>query len=126
VAAAQQTHYSFADAALPSKSFYRIRSVDADGKKGYSTIVKFNGTATSVEIKASPVPATNTVQLQHPTADKCKIYLHSLEGRLLKTVQPQVGTQQTTVDISSLQKGVYYIKYLDEAGNAETVKIVKQ
>jgi hypothetical protein len=40
--------------------------------------------------------------------------------------RPQTGATQTDVDMSSLQAGLYLLKWNDGHGNVQTIKLVKQ
>jgi hypothetical protein len=67
------------------------------------------------------------VTIQHPTAvTKAKLLVTATDGRLLQTVAANSGAQQTSLDISSLRPGSYFIRYEDGSGMAETIKISKQ
>lgn len=107
-----QTSYTFTDLQVSAKSYYRVKSVDLDGKYKYSSILIFNDNKSAVVLKAFPIPAHNDLTLQHPTADgNNRIFIHGADGRLLKTIIPQLQTQQTIIDCSVLVPGAYFIKY---------------
>ncbi|MBB1285074.1 T9SS type A sorting domain-containing protein, partial [Flavisolibacter sp. BT320] len=40
--------------------------------------------------------------------------------------QPATGSMQTAVDMSTLSKGMYFIRISGENGQTETLKIMKQ
>jgi predicted esterase len=122
VPAAQQTTYSFNDVQV-SSSYYRIKSVDADGKYKYSSVVRFNGKTSTIMLKAFPIPTSDAVTVQHPLGGKIEIV--SATGNIIRSVATK-ATQQTTMDIASLQKGIYYLRFVDADNNIETLHIVKQ
>jgi hypothetical protein len=126
VAASGKSSYSFVDNKASGASYYRVKSVDNDGKYGYSTIVQVKGQQSSVVLKAFPIPVQNQLTIQHGTAGKNnKIELVSADGRLMKSVLVIAGTQQTNVDMSSVRTGVYVVRFIDDA-NVESLKLVKQ
>jgi hypothetical protein len=128
VAASGQPSYSFVDAkATEPVAYYRIKAVDVDGKLTYSAIVTVKGGKSSITLKAFPMPAINEVTIQHDAAAvESTISIASAEGRVVKSLVPAKGAQQTVVNIASLQPGVYVIRYSNGSGAAQTVKIVKQ
>ena len=80
-----------------------------------------------VMLKAFPVPAQNEISLHHPGAVKGnRILINGIDGRTIKSLNAQEGVQQTTIDISTLNRGTYFIRYLDDTGSSEILKITKQ
>jgi len=127
VLAGELTQYSFTDASFTSKSFFRIKSVDHDGQYKYSSVVSYNSGKSSVVIKIFPVPAKNEITIQHPLAQgNSRIIVHSADGRALKKVFAMAGSQQTSIDISLLKSGIYYLKHWNEENSVETMQIVKE
>lgn len=125
VAASMQTQYSFIDAQTPA-GFYRIRSVDQDGSYKYSAVLRYSGGKNAIVIKAFPSPVHNTITIQHPAIKNSSIEISSVEGKVMKSVKPAAGLQQTTIDLSELRTGLYFVKYKDESGASEIIKITKQ
>ena len=126
VPASGQSAYSFAENNVLSKSYFRIRSVDNDGKYKFSSILSFSLDKSSIVLKAFPIPSQNDVTLQHPTAEtRSRIMIHSVDGRLLKTIVPSQHTQQTHIDCTGLQPGAYFIRYDEGDGNQESILITK-
>jgi hypothetical protein len=120
--------YSFVDTkATTATSYYRVKSVDIDGKLTYSPIVTMKGGKSSITLKGFPMPVISDFTLQHGTAVAgSEISVSSAEGRQLKTVIPAKGSQQTVISLASLTPGVYVIRYSNTNGEVETLKIVKQ
>lgn len=115
--------YSFVDNRPTAVAYYRIRSTDAIGKQNYSpiAIVKNEGS-----LKAFPIPAVNQVTIQHGTTAGSLLTISSEDGRMIKSIVPAKGTQQTDIDLSSAKAGLYLVRYVNNNGDAETMKIVKQ
>ena len=108
--------------------YYRVKNVDIDGKFKYSSIVKLNGkNAASIVAKAFPVPARNSVTVQH---DKLgaggAISLSTADGRTVKTITPGAQAIQTVIDLQAQTPGIYILRLTNENGEKETIKIVKQ
>jgi hypothetical protein len=100
--------------------------VDANGRGSYTDLAAFKNAASLIKFKAFPTVTHNTVFLSHEAAvAKATLHIHSIDGRLWKTIIPAAGTQQTTVDFSSLERGTYFVTFTNEAGRAETTKVIK-
>jgi hypothetical protein len=127
VNASGKDHYSFTDDQLADKCFYRIKSVDLNGKYQYSSIASYRQGRASMVLKAFPTPAHGEVIIQHSTATKdSKITVSSVEGKLLMMILPKPGLQHSTIDLSSVKAGLYFVHYQDGTGANETMKIIKQ
>jgi dienelactone hydrolase len=125
-AASKQTAYHITYSSFQNKGFYRIKSVDHDGKKVYSSVINYTKGQASVVLKAFPIPASNELIIQHPTATKgTTIRMHSADGRLVHSATPAQGVQQTLLNITALKKGSYFLHYEDASGTMETLTIVK-
>lgn len=119
--------YSFTDSKPTSVAYYRIKSVDIDGKYGYSTVAMVKAGNSVIVLKAFPTPFVNNLSIQHPTAVAgSSIIISSADGRVIKTVVPAVGMQQTDINLSSAKSGLYVIRYSSLNGDSETLKVVKQ
>jgi hypothetical protein len=126
VAASNASSYSYTDVKPGDVVYYRIKSVDNDGKYAYSTVVSVKGQQSTVVLKAFPIPAQNQLTIQHGAAgNSSKIEIVAADGRMITSVSVASGTQQTNIDMSIAKPGVYVIRFVDNA-NTETLKIVKQ
>lgn len=116
---------------LTGAVFYRIKTVDVDGKATYSVIIKLGGTQSDIKLAGIlPNPVMNTAQLNIVTAKKDYVNLSivSMEGKLVhrSTVQLQAGSSIISLDVTNLQKGLYIIKGVFADGEASSIKFVKQ
>lgn len=127
VAAAGLDKYSFSDTRPSSISYYRIKSMDISGRYTYSTVVLVKAGKSLTILKAFPTPFVRTVALQHGTASAGSlITVSSEDGRMIRSIVPATGTQQTEIDLSSERAGLYLVHYSDGTGAVQTLKIVKQ
>jgi hypothetical protein len=117
--------YSFQDQAPLATGYYRIKSVDVDGKYGYSTVIRIGGGQSNVVIKAffnNPTSLT----IQHDLSnDGGRIFVSTADGRIVKDVTIASGTQQTQIDVSSVQSGMLIVRYVAANGNSESIKVMK-
>lgn len=128
VFAGEKSTYSFVDE-QPSQgvSFYRIRSIDIDGKYKFSTVISFANGKSAALLRAYPMPARNQVTLQHGTIEgKAQITISSEDGRIVKRQVPATGSMLTAIDLSSLKAGLYLLRLEYSNGEVETLKLVKQ
>lgn len=119
--------YTFSDDAPLAEGYYRIKNVDNDGSFKYSTIARIAGGKSSIVLRAFPQPVASLLTLQHPPIEgKTIVSIANAEGRVVKSVQPATGSMQTYVDMSTLAKGMYFIRISGENGQTETLKVLKQ
>jgi hypothetical protein len=119
--------YTYLDATTNSTIYYRIKNVDNDGKYKYSTIARIANGKSSIVLKAFPQPVENQLTIQHPVIKgNGLISVSTADGRVVKSIKPATGSMQTYIDMNSLQKGMYMIRFDAGDGNAETMKVVKQ
>lgn len=59
-----------------------------------------------------PVPASRTIFLAHPVAsERATITFFNLAGQKMATFTSQPNTIETTIDVSHLPQGMYYVEY---------------
>jgi hypothetical protein len=118
--------YSFPDNNATLGGYYRIQSVDVNGKYGYSTVIFVKNNQSLAIIKAFPVPAFRNLTIQHGSASaETIICISSADGRIINRVVPTPGTQQTQIELSSVKAGIYLVSYTNKK-ETSTIKIVKQ
>jgi hypothetical protein len=67
-----------------------------------------------------PIPTIGILNVQSKTTI-IQIELYNLLGQLVKS-----NTNQISIDISSVDQGIYFVKVMDENGNIGTQKVVKK
>lgn len=112
--------------------YYRIKAVENNGIAKFSSVVKISS-ATEKGMKlsgVSPNPVVNTAQLTVLSNKKDNIDLQviSMEGKMVyrSKVSVQNGSSVISIDVASLQNGMYTIKGVFGNGEVSTVKFVKQ
>jgi hypothetical protein len=127
VAATSLNQYTFTDDAPQDKNYYRIKSVDRDGKPGYSIVVSYSQGKSSVALRAFPSPANSELNIQHSTAAAAsRLVITAVDGRTLQTIFPAGGVQKTTVNVSGLNKGMYLVRYFNGNELVGSVTFVKR
>lgn len=122
-----ESSYSFVDSKPSPISYYRVKSVDISGKYGYSSIALVKSGKSSIVLKAFPTPFVRSVSIQHPTAvPGSSITVSSADGRVIRTIVPATGMQQSDIDLSAAKPGFYVVRFSAANGESETLKILKQ
>lgn len=106
---------------------YRIKAICVDGTESVSSIVKVNSKQSqSAEIRITPNPVTNFVQMQLPLVNgsyACRVY--NSEGRMV--LNSQVLAASSKINVDQLAKGTYFLEaYHPETGNRYFGKFSKQ
>jgi hypothetical protein len=126
VAASNSSSYSFIDSKVGDVIYYRIKSIDFDGKYSYSIIVNIKGLQSDVVMKAFPMPVQSELTIQHSAANgNSKLEIISADGRMIKALVLTEGSQQTNVDLSAAKSGVYVLRFVN-GSYIQTAKIIKQ
>jgi hypothetical protein len=128
VAATALVTYTYLDATFSTGSnYYRLKAVDNDGKFKYSSVVLYKVGKSGISLRTYPSPATSEVTVQYdPGTEVSEFSVLSASGQVVKTVKTVPGKSETTIDISTLTKGIYFIRYSNAAGEIESAKLIKQ
>ena len=128
VAASGKSTYTFNDAqSTQGTVFYRIRNVDNDGKFKYSNILSLKNGASSLVLRAFPLPALSKLTVQHEAAfNNGKINIASSDGSVVKRIIPTPGSLETTVNLVGLKSGIYILHFDSGNGKTQTMKFMKQ
>lgn len=127
--------YSFTDA-NPSgtKQYYRLSQLDYDGKARLSNIVLVKG---DKPLKLAigglfPNPVTGrtlNIFVDAPQKDRITLVVSDISGRILRqqTAHVEDGSNTISLDISTIGKGLYFVRLLSDASAETTVgKFIKQ
>jgi len=121
------TGYLFTDAQpVNGVAFYRVRNIDLDGKFKYTQVARLN-LSKVIALRAFPQPAKNEVTIEHGNVSgKGMITVNSADGRRVLAMDVKPDMNQTTINITTLKPGLYIVRFDNGAGQAESLKIVKQ
>ena len=130
----KEIHYSFTDEVNEDRGtviYYRLRSVDIDGKAEYSStrmIRISNGSADIISILTYPNPVTNELRITIPANwqnKKVSYELYNANGQIAKKTETANGSQTETLNVSGLNTGFYIVRVACDGQTAQQ-KIVKQ
>lgn len=125
--------YAFTDksvAALGSSVvYYRLKSIDIDGKFTYSNIVaiKLTGKTSTVLLYPNPVKESATMVISVAKADRVSYNIIDLSGKILSSVTTNLnaGSNTFNINVSGLAAGMYNITIKGEQTD-ERIKFIKQ
>lgn len=130
----QDMHYSFADNISAFNApviWYRLVSVDLDGKQEYSEtrIIRISQKNESVvAISAYPNPVSTELRITIPAAWQNKTVqyeIYTMSGQVVSRMQTASSSQTETINVSQLSRGMYVAKVSCE-GAVSQQRIVKQ
>jgi hypothetical protein len=119
-------NYNFSDPKLISgNSYYRLKMINKDGSSSYSGVLRiFNTKATAINIYPNPV-STNLL-LTHPQALAGAVFqIISFDGKKVGSYTAQPNAIETSIDVSKLVKGNYFVIY-NNGKTTMTAKFIKQ
>jgi hypothetical protein len=107
---------------LNGDNYYRIQSIDKDGKASYTETKKITINDKQQTISIYPNPATATINI----TSQQNIQQIKLINRLGQTLQQfnNLNTKHQTINIEQFAKGVYIIQITNSNGEIKTQKIV--
>ncbi|NOT51956.1 MAG: T9SS type A sorting domain-containing protein [Chitinophagaceae bacterium] len=111
--------------------YYRLRSVDVDGKGQYSEtrMVRLSKQSdANISILAFPNPVTNELRIGIPNEWQNKKVIYevlNMSGQVTQKTEAASGSQIETINVANLARGFYMVRVSCE-GQAAQQKIVKQ
>jgi hypothetical protein len=123
--------YDFADLApMKGWNYYRIKQVDVDGKYIFSNTAAVNFDKGFGMMVIYPNPAKDQLNVEYTAerAGKLELQVIDSKGAVLMSTKMAVTTGRNIrpLNISSLSKGMYLLKYVDAEGNVSFAKFIKQ
>lgn len=117
-------HYQYNDDdVMDKKNYYRLKLNHANGEYDYSKTILVDAAVKAMErLSVFPNPATSAIHITGINNEvAAQFIITDIQGRVLK----QLNEAQNMIDISDLQKGIYFFRYMQD-GKYETIKFVKQ
>lgn len=115
VAGEESAHtYTMTDMQVPSGVvYYRLQIVDIGGSVSYSQVISFNtGHQPTVNVYPRLITGNGLVTCTYPAPDGGAWFsIVGVDGRIWQTVPLAAGTMQTTIDVSGLPRGNYFIVF---------------
>ncbi len=117
--------YNFIDKNFTSKAFYRLKLIDAEGKRNYSQTLFIDKASAQNNFiqKLYPIPATDVVnaQLFSKSSQNALVTLVNAGGTTVvnRTFALSNGINNCSINVQSLAVGTYYLK-ITTAESTET------
>jgi Secretion system C-terminal sorting domain len=112
VTANQSPTYKFIDETPnDGANYYRLRTIDIDGRSVYSTVVLVNFEDKGI-ISLYPNPATNEINVMIPAnwvKEGVTLTISDMSGRILRQ-QSVESTKDTHINLENMANGVYNVK----------------
>ena len=119
------TPYSYTDTKyLSGTVYYRIKTIDNDGRFSYSPIVTATGKPSST-INILQNPVANDLVLSHQqTGSNAFVQIVAMNGKIIMHQKIPVAAIQTGIDVSALTKGNYIIVFINDK-EKQSLKFIK-
>ncbi len=91
-----------------------------------NNIVITRSTGDKVKVYPNPVVDVFTIEFTTETVLESKVMIRDVAGKMVKIINLPAGTTTSTIDISTLPKGVYNCTIENENLGAQTIKITKK
>ena len=126
-------NYNFIDREpFAGTSYYRLKQVDYDGKFIYSKVISITEQRNTLEVDIYPNPAKDIITLdigRNIKNMKTEAEIYDVLGRKILKFEienPESATSgKSEINISSLSKGMYFLKVTNGAGLTQT-KFIKE
>lgn len=107
--------------------YYRLLQTDFDGKFTYSKaiVVEWNKVAIAPSIYPNPVAEQITIDWGNtPPKGEVEVQIYNTVGKVVFWVNPTTNESQT-IDVSSLESGIYFLKVDESEAVKHVIKINK-
>jgi hypothetical protein len=123
--------YELEDQRPIGKAYYRLRSVDLDGKESLSSVIVLERKGARFQIDnvfPSPTQGDLTVQFNTVEENTVHVMVHDFSGRLVlqQQIDAAKGFNQTSLQLGSLPAGMYNVTIVGTQSATEPVRIVKE
>lgn len=110
--------------------YYRLKTIDRDGKYTYSSILKVQLRGSGFTYTLSPNPVRNQLTVSFSTSNTNKAVLKITDGNgkavYEKSMQSlQAGSVQQNINVAGFASGIYYVQIITDSGT-KTLRFVKQ
>jgi hypothetical protein len=116
--------YTFTDALPLMNGYYRVASVDIDGKEGRSPILPVKMDA-SFERAKLYMSSSSNLRIRHEEDCGALIKVLAFDGKIIKSQQAVKGSRETNIYLGGVQPGVYLVVFEKENTNIESHRFMK-
>lgn len=124
-AAVQHTYKAVDPAPFSNITYYRLKQVNNNGTFNYSTTIALITGNAGNRFVVSPNPFTYSIKVRSLVQKPYTVKIFDMDGRAV--AQTNFGGGETSVNLSTLAKGMYLLKLFSKDGSyIQSVKITKQ
>lgn len=120
----REHRYSFTDHISPLAACYRLRQTDFDGNASYSRMVCLEQRAVPA-IGIYPNPVADLLRFTGLSDGPCSLRIINAQGRVVLEWVNNAGLTDNTLDVSSLDVGLYWLCIRSDSGEQD-LKFVKK
>jgi hypothetical protein len=130
-AVVEQLNYNITDRELAAgRHYYRLKSIDRNGKSAYSKVAVVVAKGLGVEVislSPNPVTGTGVVTLSSDEQAEAEIRIVDAVGRVLYTGTHslRMGMNKLSLDMNQLAQGNYTLHVMTKEGKATPIKFSK-
>lgn len=117
-------HYSFTDGQAGTVAYYRLKMIDQDDSYTYSNVVLLHNSSAAGSLRIYPNPAEDLLQVQGLNG-AANYSICDVKGTVVLNAAATNTEAGLSINISSLSKGMYFIRIADKEKN-ETIRFVKK
>jgi hypothetical protein len=122
--------FSYTDMQPGERYFYRIKAGDVDGRFYSSKTIALYGKTKGFDITGiSPTITTGqaTLSLSSSSPGKAELFITSAAGAIVKRTSHKLvkGTNTITLQLTTLEKGLYFISVINSEGEKKTGAVIK-
>jgi hypothetical protein len=112
------------------RSYYRLKQVDYDGRSSYSPLAAINIDKSLGSLNVFPNPSDGSfsnVVFEAPFENDYQLTVYDVSGRLIldKSVHANAGSNQIGLDVSGMDKGVYFMVVKDHESSLKTKFLIE-
>lgn len=118
-----QNRYTATDIHVPAGIvYYRLQPVETSGNFSYSSIISFTGANTQpFNVYPSLITGNTPVTVTCPVTNRTSfIRVISVDGKVLQTIAVAAGTTKTSIDVTNLARGSYFVVFTGNDNVVET------
>lgn len=109
---------------LPDANTYQYAGDGSQTGVGFWNTLSLNNVENRISVDITPNPVDQILQIKQQNVQPLEVQVYNLTGQLAK--RSFINKQNATLDFSTLNSGIYFIKLIDANQNTDVQKIIKK
>lgn len=109
---------------LPDATSYQYTGDGTQTGLNFWTTLSLDDIKGSIKVELTPNPVSSTLHIKQMKSQLLDVHVYDLNGQLSK--RTFINAKDATINISSLNSGVYFVQLIDANTNTFTQKIIKK